>query len=201
MNDEKLEELAKRLWKKHPEALNFLSDRRPNPISDFKAHLIENMDKLSQHLSSIDGIPEIHFLANSPRSYIRFCVADWVKIDGLASGDGKWTENGSVLAFELYSGTKGQYSLQSIIGPGDVNVREKLHEAAIRVKGFNSWKLGKKFFQLKRWDLVKNLDELLQKSDFEQAYDKVAKEIQKALISETGISAHRQMLVNANFLS
>ena len=201
LNNDKLEELAKRLWKKHPEALNFLSDRRPDPITDFKAYLIENMDKLSQHLSSIEGIPEIVFIANSPRSYIRFCVADWVKIEGLASGDKKWTSNGSVVTFELYSGTKGQYALQSIIGPGDSNVRERLHKAAVDIQGFNSWKLGKKFFQLKRWDLVENLDKLLQESDFEEAYNKVANEIKKALMSETGIAAHRQMLVDAEFLS
>ena len=183
LDNDKLEELAKRLWKKHPEALSFLAERRPDPVSDFKAFLSDHAIELAHNLSSTEGIPEIEYIENSSRSNIRFCVKDWLELDGLSSGDGKWTVNKSVLAFELYSDSKGQYALKSLIGPGDSNVRQRLHDAAIKINGFNSWKLGEKWFQLKRWDLVKDLESFLDQNDQEEARTKIEDAIRKALLS------------------
>ena len=201
MDNQKLEDLAKRLWKKHPEALNYLAERRPDPISDFKAYLTDNADNLAAQLSEIDGGQKISYISNSPRSNIRFCVDGWAQLDGLASGDGTWTSNGCVLAFELYLASKGQYALASLIGPGDDDVRERLHTAAQGIKGFNRWNLGKKWFQLKRWDLVNDLEKLLDQKDLEEAFDVVDNEMKSVLSSRTGIPGHLEMLEKAGFVT
>lgn len=194
LENAKLEELAKRLWRKHPEALSFLAERRPDPVSELKAYITENATVLAQRLSEVDRIPQLSYVENSPRSNIRFSVNDWMKLPGLSSGDGKWTSNRSVLAFELLSNEQGRYSMISLIGPGDDKVRQRIHAAAIKSQDFNKWKLGEKFFQLKRWDLVKDLETFLAEMDQKEAFDQIFKKIRDCLLSKSGIAAHEDML-------
>jgi hypothetical protein len=83
---------------------------------------------------------------------------------------------------------------------GDDLVRERLHSAAQKIGGFNNWTLGKKFFQLKRWNLSQDLGKLLAANEFEEALEKIAQKIEDAMLSGNGISGHRQLLREAGFL-
>lgn len=200
LENAKLEELAKQLWRKHPEALSFLAERRPDPVNDLKAYINEHGTLLAHRLSEVDGIPKLSYIENSSRTYVRFSVDDWIALPGLSSGDGKWTSNRSVLAFEMLSSAQGRYSMTSLIGPGDDDVRRRLHDAATDLSEFNSWNLGKRFFQLKRWDLVKDLDNFLAEMDQEEAFEHIFGKIRDCLLSKSGIAAHEDMLRRAGLI-
>ena len=187
LENRKLEAIAKRLWQRHPEALKFLAEHQPDPVSEFKSYLQENGDRLAETISAELPSNTLSFVPGSPSSYLRFTIDEWIALPGLASGNGKWTSNMSVLAFELKQNSKGGYGLYSLIGPGDDEARSKVHAAAQEVGGYNAWNLGKQFFTLTSWEITDNFEAFLEERDFEEAFVFVAQKFLSALNSQLGL--------------
>lgn len=193
LENPELEELARKLWLKHPEALAYLAERRTDPVSDFRSYLRDEMPNIMRRLSEVVGLPTLSYVEKSPVGNIRFSVDDWLKIPGLASGAG-WTSNNCVLAFEINLTRVGDLRLQSLIGPGDQATRERFHQKAIEQDGFNRWRLGGSYHQLAKWNLVTNLEKLIEEMETEDLIERISKALERALLSSTGISAHEAII-------
>jgi PD-(D/E)XK nuclease superfamily len=86
LNDEKLEDLAARLWSKHPAALNFLADRRPDAVGDVFQWLIKAQDGLAEAISVHCGEAVVTDFWR--QSAIRFAVPAWDAIPGFLGAEG-----------------------------------------------------------------------------------------------------------------
>lgn len=200
LENRKLEAIAKRLWQRHPEALKFLAEHQPDPVSKFKTFLQENVSRLAESISTQLASNTLAFVPGSPSNYLRFTIDEWIVLPGLASGNGRWTSNKSILAFELKQNSRGGYSLYSLIGPGDDETRSKIHAAAQEVGGYNTWNLGKQFFTLTSWEITNNFEAFLEERDFEEVFEFVAQKIISALNSELGLSKHTEILIKSGLM-
>jgi PD-(D/E)XK nuclease superfamily len=121
--DKELNELARRVYERHREALDFIIECRPEPESllNIVHSLLDDSSGLvmDQHGSSI----------------IRFVPETWTNIPELNSTDASsWTKTGRSLIFEVKGWSSGHYKdrviVSLVIGPSPQETREKLYRAA-----------------------------------------------------------------------
>ncbi|MBY0352220.1 PD-(D/E)XK nuclease family protein [Tabrizicola sp.] len=106
------------LWSKHREALDYLFENRPDPISDLMRKISKNMGEMAELLSSSLGIPVKP--ASSTRSYLRFSFPGLeARYEDLCKGSKKWAgETASIILLEIYRNGDG-ISASIVVGPAD----------------------------------------------------------------------------------
>ncbi|MEO1168918.1 MAG: PD-(D/E)XK nuclease family protein [Pseudomonadota bacterium] len=177
LTDERLDELAKSLWAKHREALEFLSDRRPDEMTDLFQLVFENRKSIAKRFSEVSGfrvVPD-----HSTSAFVRFAVEDWDEIPGMLSGEG-WTDSKRLLLIELSRRDKA-VTIRFQMGPGDSETRQRIFGALEndgRDLGGN-WALSPKWRQLANKQLIKLKDD--GSADIDQAYDNLVSQAEAFL--------------------
>jgi PD-(D/E)XK nuclease superfamily protein len=83
LSDKRLEELSRKLWAQHQEALEFLSDRRPDLLGTLINELSERRETIAATWSERTGLslsPD-----HSTASTLRFGIEDWDGVSGMQS--------------------------------------------------------------------------------------------------------------------
>ena len=126
LTDQRMENLARDLWREHREALEFLMSRRPDMASEVFTVMLERQTEIASRFSEAAGqsiVPD-----HSTKTYVRFAVERWDAIPGMTEGTG-WKPSNRMLIFEIYRDTKGGIKCQFQLGPGDPVKREALFRA------------------------------------------------------------------------
>ncbi|MEQ1549531.1 MAG: PD-(D/E)XK nuclease family protein [Chakrabartia sp.] len=123
LNDKELEDLAERLWARHREALEFLSDRRPDAVGDLFRRLIDGRDSLANQISVQCGKQVVVDYCRG--SAIYFAIPEWDQIDQFKCADG-FTPTNRVLLLEVAKAGSDYFRCYFIIGRGDQETRKKL---------------------------------------------------------------------------
>jgi hypothetical protein len=147
LTDQRLENLARDLWREHTEVLEFLMTRRPDLASEVFARLLETQFEVAAKFTEACGLqltPD-----HSTQTFARFAVSSWDAIPGMLSGTG-WKPSNHLLLFEIYRDRKGGIACQFELGPGDAAQRTAIFEAlkngGAEVGG--KWDLAPKWRQL-----------------------------------------------------
>jgi hypothetical protein len=126
MANRRLEEVARKLWSEHREALEFLSDRRPNLRGEIVALIHDRRSDFAKTLSERTGLtisPD-----HSTTSIVRFSIDDWSAIPGMQSGTG-WKPSSSLFVLEIDKGRKESIVARFELGPGDPAARSAIFDA------------------------------------------------------------------------
>jgi hypothetical protein len=170
MSNRRLEEIARKLWSEHREALEFLSDRRPNLRGEIVALIHDRRGEFAKGLSERTGLtfsPD-----HSTTSIVRFSADDWCAVPGMQTGTG-WKPSSSLLVLEIDKGRKESIVARFELGPGDPASRSAIFDAlkAHSCDVGGNWPLSGLWRQLACKDLLKvNEDATM---EIEQGFEKV----------------------------
>lgn len=131
VEDAELEELARRIWAKHGEALAFLMERQPNRMSDLLDALADDMPRAVDSRLAESKPHLVLEMADRNRRQVRFTVPAWDEIEGMRSGAG-WVPSNRVCLFEL-EGTQDRLHVRFVVGRGPEEVRLKFIRALDRI--------------------------------------------------------------------
>jgi PD-(D/E)XK nuclease superfamily len=125
LNDERLEELAGKLWAKHQEALEFLSDRRPDAFGEVFQILSSRKDEIAQKITKQCGVEVC--LDHSTPANIRLAVKAWDKIPDYLCSEG-FTPSKRLIVIEIIKASSSDDTLRCYfqLGKGNPIMREKL---------------------------------------------------------------------------
>lgn len=167
LTDQRMEDLARDLWREHREVLDFLMSRRPDAASEVFAGLTENQAQIAASFSKAAGaeiVPE-----HTTKTYARFAVKRWDAVPGMLTGTG-WKPSNRMLLFEIFRDSKGGIRCQFVLGPGDPAKRVALFDAfkAAGADVGGNWALAPKWRQFSSKPLLTpkegdSVDELLER--------------------------------------
>ena len=122
MPDREIQELCRRIYRKHQVALDLIFEHRPDRQGEIRDALLEIMTE----------DPELT-VDQSPKAFIRFLPVSWDRPElQVAQGD---TKTGRLLFFEFLNSSQwnpNSLGLKLTLGPGDENVRRQIYEAATK---------------------------------------------------------------------
>jgi hypothetical protein len=125
LSNDRLEQIATDLWKRHREALQFLVERQPNALSDAMSRISEQKDAIALKLSKETGL-KVVFDSASGTTDIRFAVVEWDDVLGL-KGKSTWTESQRFILLAL---SRGPNNVKVILqlGKGDKATRDEIYK-------------------------------------------------------------------------
>jgi hypothetical protein len=122
--DEELQELARRIYERHKEALDFIFEIRPRPegLLAVARVLLDNQSGLIQDRHG--------------GSLLRFALEPWSNITKLNSCPASsWTKTGRNVLFEIKTWAAGPYADRVIValvnGPASPDIRDRLYAGAV----------------------------------------------------------------------
>jgi hypothetical protein len=120
--NERLDDLAAKLWDQHREALLFLMDRSPQGGSGIFGRLYEQREQLARDMSAAAGTTVV--LDDSTRTILRFAVPAWDTVPNMLSATG-WTGSKRVILIELApSNGRDAIRMRFVLGPADPTIRQ-----------------------------------------------------------------------------
>ena len=119
VTDSEIAQLCRNLYRKHRQAFDLVFEHRPDSGAT-------EVSELLQRLIPSDGSGLE--LDECTRSYVRFFPTAWDGIPQQRQGSG-WTKTRRVVLFE-FAISAHKLSLKLLIGPGDLDVRERLFRVA-----------------------------------------------------------------------
>lgn len=125
MDDRELSELARSLWSRHGQALDYLMGQRPDGLVSLGPIVLERQKAIAE----LASLPTLHLEPEeSTKVYIRFCIREW---EGLSAGatHTSWISTGRMLIIELQFWSRGVKAVL-ILGPGPTDMRERYFELA-----------------------------------------------------------------------
>lgn len=127
LTDEKLLELAGKLWSQHREALEFLADYRPDTDGGLFGQLFEKRDYIAERMTVASGLKIV--ADDSTRSkLLRFAVEDWDSLPGFKS-DQNWTKSNRLMLFEFArDNSRPRLHLRLVLGPGEPDIRQRYYQ-------------------------------------------------------------------------
>lgn len=159
MDDPELAELARALWQRHREALDYLMEQRPDGLVSLGPLALECIEAIAEGAS----VPGLHLKPEeSTKSYVRFFVQEWEGLPDMKSGFG-WLSSGRMLALELQFWSN-QVRIAIILGPGPSDVRRRYFQATQPKITRGSGRLTDKWKRLAS-------AQLLTEEDFEEGQD------------------------------
>lgn len=165
--DERMEDLARGLWREHREALEFLMERRPDPISELLSELWAKRDAVAAILSQRIGMEVV--ADQSTKAIVHFAVKEWDSVPGMLSGT-YWKEAKRVLLCEVHRYAKDRIRVLFQICPGDLDARRVIFEAfkgaGLSVGG--NWDLNPQWRQLASMNLFKLEQDAMPDSSFDK---------------------------------
>jgi PD-(D/E)XK nuclease superfamily len=150
LNNEELEQLAARLWTKHPAALSFLAERRPNAIGSVFSKLVDRRDALAAEIAANCGQKIV--IDHWRPAAILFAVPDWDAVQGFVSAEG-YTASKRLILLELVKSGPDYLRCYFQLGRGDQLMREKLF-LRLREAGAD---VGKKLQPTKEWNRLASI--------------------------------------------
>ncbi len=163
VNESEMIKLCQRIYRKHRKALDLIYEYRPDQQQEIR-EILEKVIQETPHLIS----------DHSVKSYIRFTCSEW-EVPALKQGNG-WTPSGRMLLFEFYWSSLKELKIKLTIGPGPIDVREKLFNLALQnpsVFKTDTKKLGS------RWNFIYNRIFLTAKSYEDVSDDELMEHIYK----------------------
>jgi PD-(D/E)XK nuclease superfamily len=163
VNESEMIELCHRIYRKHRKALDVIYEYRPDQQEEIR-EILEKVIQQSPHLKPDYSI----------KSYIRFTCSEW-DIPDLLQGNG-WTPSGRILLFEFYWNSLKDLKIKLTIGPGPLDIRQKLLNMALQKPSLfkpDSKKLGNK------WKFIYNRTFLTAKSYEDVSDDELTEQINK----------------------
>ncbi|MGI6856393.1 PD-(D/E)XK nuclease family protein [Mesorhizobium sp. 1B3] len=119
LEDERLEEIARKLWSRHREALDFLADRRPDAIGNLFDALKDRKVELAKSLCG----PDLQVLPDADKGTIlRFAYAKWDNLPGFRQAD--WTDSKRFILLELKR-ERSKINAYLYLGPGEEENRAR----------------------------------------------------------------------------
>jgi len=158
VNDSEIAALCRRIYERHKRALDLIYEHRPDRVALAQEFFIGLVRK----------DPDL-VLDHSSKSYVRFTPREW-DTEALRQGSG-WTASGRMLLFETTSEYRG-ISLRLNLGPGPLEVRQHLFEAALRLPEF---KPSSKALH-KKWNDLMTSRVIVSASDLEELDQEVLEE-------------------------
>jgi hypothetical protein len=180
--DDDKEQLAIRIWKKHRGALEYLMERRPNPMRDL-CERISGPDVLkiiNDEISNRTKCKKLIALDSNTTTAVRFYVPDWDEIPEMKTSN--WTSSKRILLceVELYNNFVG---IRWVIGKGDAQSRERIFES-IRT---SVQEIGSRQYLSPDWKRI-NSESIIPRSkkeddlDLEKIYPLVIKKISEYFV-------------------
>lgn len=142
--DERLVELCRKIYREHSNALDLIFEHKMDVYSEIKSELID----------LINSDPDVE-LDLTNKTYIRFSPKSWDRINEMDKGGG-WTPSNKILLYE-FQNSNNLLRLKLIIGPGEHEVRMKIHELYMaNKKTFKQGrtKLSNQYSQILRLDVL-----------------------------------------------
>ncbi|NEJ21118.1 hypothetical protein GR247_13180 [Rhizobium leguminosarum] len=124
LDDERLNELARKLWARHGEALAFLADNRPDAIGNLFASLRDRRHEIASRMSSSDRNVSSE---GAQTSILRFAFQRWDQLRGFRTA--RWTESKRLILLEVKR-EGPRLNSYLYLGPGETVDRE-LYAAAL----------------------------------------------------------------------
>ena len=122
MPDTEIQELCRRIYRKHQLALDLIYEHRPDRQAEMRDALLKMIEADSDFT-----------LDRSSKDFIRFHPVSWARPE-LQRSRG-WTRTGMILLFEFWNSSRwnpNSLFLRLTLGPGDESVRRQIWEAATR---------------------------------------------------------------------
>lgn len=127
--DEKLEELAAKLWSQHREALEFLMERRPDSGEGVFGQLFQVRQELAEKMSvasALEIVPD-----DSTLSILRFAVRDWDGLPDFLTAE-NWTSSNRIILIELQrNNEKTNVRIRFALGPGKHATRLRYYDTLL----------------------------------------------------------------------
>ncbi len=170
MPDSEIEEICKKIYQKHQQALDLIFQYKP----DIESEVSEIVQDLVKKYSNL-------VLDGAGKTIIRFTSK---ALDELVPKKGEgWVSSNRILLFEFYNYYK-RGVIRLYIGPGDNEIRNRLHTIAkmdTRLFNISDRKLGSKWLAIYQKEYLKTKD--YEESDVVELGDSIAKKF-AAFISE-----------------
>lgn len=123
--NDRLDDLAAKLWSQHREALLFLMERSPQGGAGIFGRLYDAREELAHTLSTAARVPVV--LDDSTRTNIRFAIPAWDMYPNMLKATG-WTASNRLLLLELApDGDRNAIRMRFVIGQGDPAARKQLY--------------------------------------------------------------------------
>ena len=160
MANEKMNELAVKIWSRHRAALEFLIDNQPNTVNEllqsiFDSNFIELVNTKLQSASL-----DLHLLSETKSArYLIFAVKEWDDFKGMIQKEG-CSKSNRIFRLEI-DFNKGGVRARWVVGPGPQNVRQSLIEA---IEGNKTKFITKKFTSVASKSVVskEGMDKLIE---------------------------------------
>ena len=129
VDNEKLNELASKIWQRHRSALEFLIGQQPNDLRDFSQEIIDSdlPKQISEELKK-QGVALTFIPDTSTNFTIRLAVPEWDKARGMLPTEGeeerKWVASGRMVLMELTVYPDGGVFARWLVGPGPQEYRK-----------------------------------------------------------------------------
>jgi hypothetical protein len=159
LSDQRMEELARKLWREHGEALEFLVSRRPDVLSEVYQSLTDQRFAIAERLSEQLGttVEADH----STKNEIRFGFKNWDAAPGMLEGVG-WKPSKRLMLLlikrDLRSGTS---RIMFYLGRGPQARRQALFDA-LKQAGApidGNWGIAEAWRQLTAKDVAAPIDQ------------------------------------------
>ncbi len=126
LTDQELDELARKIWNRHNEALELLVELKP----DFQSEILQTISELDGHQTWIPKEVDLTISQDkrSPR-ILRFIIKEWSEINRFATDGFNWLESGHVMCLELNAMPSGVIKFSFVIGPGDEDMRRAITDS------------------------------------------------------------------------
>lgn len=129
LTDERLEQLAVKLWGQHREALEFLMERRPDNGTGVVSELYKRRDEIAARLT--EAAAQTVLVDDCTPGTLRFAVESWDHFPDFRSAEG-WTSSNRLVLLEMRSSNDRQrIRIRFVLGPGPQSARQRVHEALV----------------------------------------------------------------------
>lgn len=126
VTDERVEELAARLWSRHREALEFLAERRPASGNGVMGLLFARREELARSMAQHAQMDLI--LDHSTLTTLRFAIPAWDNFPEFLTAT-NWTSSNRVLLLEVApDGDRNAIRARFVLGPAPAEVRTHYHK-------------------------------------------------------------------------
>lgn len=118
LSDERLEEISRKLWSEHHEALDFLMSRRPDALADVFSWLGANLELIASENCSELG----SFVTDTAsQTIVRVAFKPWDSVPGFLTS--RWTDSRRLILFEIKR-EGARVSAFMYLGPGTTDDRQ-----------------------------------------------------------------------------
>ncbi|WP_300115577.1 PD-(D/E)XK nuclease family protein [Sphingobium sp.] len=126
LSNERLKELADKLWSQHREALDFLMEHKPDTSDGVFGAFYSRRQELADLMSEASNL-RIALDDCSP-SIIRFAVTEWDRFENFLTAS-RWTSSNRIMLIEVQSsGDKKSIRIRVVLGPTNPERRQHYYD-------------------------------------------------------------------------